>query len=182
MSHCHACGLELPPRGHRGNPRKWCSNSCRLWASRNPGEKRVDRFCEGCGSDISDKNQSARWCSDSCRFRSSPRPPRPCDGCGDPIKSFGPVAARRRALKLGVASESYSLPEIAVRDGYRCGLCNRKVNMRLVGPYDMAPSIDHIVPLSRGGDDTTANVQLAHWLCNIRKGNRVGEVQLALVG
>lgn len=71
--------------------------------------------------------------------------------------------------------------EIAERDGYRCALCRRKVNMLLTAPHLMMASIDHVIPLSVGGDDTKVNVQLAHWLCNTRKGNR-GVDQLALFG
>jgi 5-methylcytosine-specific restriction endonuclease McrA len=39
-------------------------------------------------------------------------------------------------------------------------------------PEPLAPTIDHIVPVSKGGDDTRANVQLAHFRCNSVKGNR----------
>lgn len=35
------------------------------------------------------------------------------------------------------------------------------------------PSIDHIVPLSRGGAHTWSNVELAHRICNTRKGAKV---------
>jgi 5-methylcytosine-specific restriction endonuclease McrA len=45
-----------------------------------------------------------------------------------------------------------------------------------------APTVDHIVPLDAGGDDTRANVQLAHRRCNSQKGNRGGGEQLRLVG
>ncbi len=37
------------------------------------------------------------------------------------------------------------------------------------------PSIDHIVPITRGGTHTWDNAQLAHLLCNTRKGNKVLE-------
>ncbi len=88
---------------------------------------------------------------------------------------------RRRALKRGAISEPYTLAEIAKRDRYRCQLCHLKVDMRLSKPHTRSPTIDHVVPLSEGGDDTRANVQLAHLGCNSRKG--VGGVQqLALVG
>lgn len=78
--------------------------------------------------------------------------------------------------------EPYTLAEIAARDGYRCGLCRRKVNMRLVSPHLRSPSVDHVVPISVSRDDTRANVQLAHRGCNIAKGAAVGDVQLALIG
>jgi 5-methylcytosine-specific restriction endonuclease McrA len=35
-----------------------------------------------------------------------------------------------------------------------------------------APTVDHIIPLARGGSHTWDNVQLAHHLCNSLKGDR----------
>jgi 5-methylcytosine-specific restriction endonuclease McrA len=49
-------------------------------------------------------------------------------------------------------------------------------------PHPKAPTIDHIIPLSAGGDDTKANVRLAHFLCNSRRGNRGDVEQLKLIG
>lgn len=88
--------------------------------------------------------------------------------------------ARKKAASTG---EPVRLADIAVRDGFRCGLCHRKVNMALVYPHKASPSLDHIVPLSLdGGWHDPLNVQLAHLSCNVSKGNRVDEVQLALIG
>ncbi|MEU1559503.1 HNH endonuclease signature motif containing protein [Streptomyces mirabilis] len=88
---------------------------------------------------------------------------------------------RRRAAKRGGTSEPYTLAEIAARDRERCGLCGGRVAMRQVAPHPKAPTIDHVVPVSEGGDDTRANVQLAHFRCNSAKGAR-GSQQLALIG
>jgi 5-methylcytosine-specific restriction endonuclease McrA len=79
---------------------------------------------------------------------------------------------RRRAAKRGGASEPYTLAEIAFRDDFNCGLCGKPVPMAVKVPEALAPTIDHIVPVSKGGDDTRANVQLAHFVCNSRKGAR----------
>jgi len=78
-------------------------------------------------------------------------------------------------------SEPYTLADIARRDRYRCQLCHRTVDMSVSWPHPESPTIDHVVPLADGGDDTRANVQLAHLGCNSRKGAR-GSQQLALVG
>ena len=49
-------------------------------------------------------------------------------------------------------------------------------------PHPRAPTVDHVVPIAEGGDDTRANVQLAHFLCNSTKSNGGGVEQLALIG
>ena len=38
---------------------------------------------------------------------------------------------------------------------------------------DTYPSIDHIVPLTRGGKHSWSNVRLAHRLCNAKKGAKI---------
>jgi 5-methylcytosine-specific restriction endonuclease McrA len=90
---------------------------------------------------------------------------------------------RRRRVLQRASTEPYTLAEIAARDRYRCGLCRKKVDMRLIdGRLPMAPTVDHVIPISEGGTDTKANVQLAHRICNLRKGKRGTPQQLRLVG
>ena len=36
-----------------------------------------------------------------------------------------------------------------------------------------APSADHIIPISKGGPDTPANLQAAHMACNAAKGDHL---------
>lgn len=95
------------------------------------------------------------------------------------------VMRRRKFRERGARrGERYSLRQVAERDRWRCGLCRGRVSKSKAAPHPKAPTIDHILPLSLGGDDTLANVQLACFLCNSLKGNRVlgpGE-QLRLVG
>jgi 5-methylcytosine-specific restriction endonuclease McrA len=78
-------------------------------------------------------------------------------------------------------SEPYTLEEIAARDRYICGLCRKRVAMTKRVPDLRAPTVDHLLPLSDGGSDTKANVQLAHFSCNARR-HTGGVVQLALIG
>ena len=80
---------------------------------------------------------------------------------------------RRRRLKAEAVQEPYTDLFIAERDGWVCGLCEGEVDPEIQWPDSMSVSIDHIVPLSRGGDDTPANVRLAHLGCNSARGARV---------
>ena len=60
-----------------------------------------------------------------------------------------------------------------------CALCGRPMpRHRFETPHANVwkkhrPSFDHIQPRSKGGPDTPENLQLAHAMCNWRKGNRV---------
>jgi 5-methylcytosine-specific restriction endonuclease McrA len=85
----------------------------------------------------------------------------------------------RRARALGLGSETILLTYLIERDHARCGICRKMVRAK-AGPR--RPSIDHIIPLSRGGENALANVQLAHLDCNIAKRNRGHGEQLLLIG
>lgn len=60
------------------------------------------------------------------------------------------------------------------RDGWTCWLCGEAV---VVGDAnaDLAPSLDHVLPRSLGGDDGEANLRTAHRVCNARRGARIVE-------
>lgn len=80
---------------------------------------------------------------------------------------------RRRALKVGAECEYVQPAEVYVRDGWICGLCYAPVDPLTTYPDPQSASLDHVVPLSKGGPHTYANTQLAHLSCNVAKGNRV---------
>lgn len=66
-----------------------------------------------------------------------------------------------------------SVHQLALRDGTECSVCLLPVDLALKRPDPLSPSVDHVVPRSRGGADAPENVALAHLVCNIRKGVRV---------
>lgn len=79
---------------------------------------------------------------------------------------------RRRARLAGVGSEPFTRAEIAERDGWRCRLCGEPVDPELRYPDPLSQSLDHVIPIARGGPNTRANSQLAHLRCNLRKQHR----------
>lgn len=92
----------------------------------------------------------------------------------DPIKrrAQDEISRRKRRARLaGVAHEPYTLAEIAERDGFICWLCGDSVDMSLRFPDSSSASIDHVLPVSLGGDDIRANVKLAHFGENASRGN-----------
>lgn len=70
---------------------------------------------------------------------------------------------RRRCHLASTAVEHVNHAAIYLRDKGRCGICGKKIL-----PREM--SLDHILPISRGGCHAEFNVQLAHISCNKAKG------------
>jgi 5-methylcytosine-specific restriction endonuclease McrA len=62
--------------------------------------------------------------------------------------------------------------QVFERDNWICQLCNHPVSKIRDKRFIDIASLDHIIPLSKGGQHSYANTQLAHLNCNIRKGNR----------
>lgn len=157
---------------YQGNPRKWCSEACRLrskWA--NDPEYRAARaasaaarhhatyvpashllVCAICDSAFAAGRCDVRYCSNKCKYRAA--------------------YLGRRGRRANAPRGSYSLRDITTRDGWGCSICGDGVDRTLVYPDPLCASVDHVVPLSRGGEDTLANVALAHLVCNQRKGAR----------
>lgn len=193
------CGNTLTQVGV-GRPRKFCSDYCR-WRATHAGRLRrirVDgrRECPLLPGVVYGGHRS--W-SNWGRLRPvSIRPRISCLICGAPFTRDGKrmhtcsdqcrdeakrerYRRKNRARRMKRKPGSYTLHQIAKRDDKRCHLCGKKVDMRLSGMRPNGPSIDHLVPLSDGGDDSPENVALAHRQCNVNR-NVGGEVQLRLVG
>ena len=80
---------------------------------------------------------------------------------------------RRKRIKDHAVVERISRRRIFDRDKWLCGICDESVDATLGAPDPLSASLDHIVPVSRGGNHTVDNVRLAHLGCNIKRGNRV---------
>jgi 5-methylcytosine-specific restriction endonuclease McrA len=89
---------------------------------------------------------------------------------------------RRRARLRAVERVPYDDLSIFERDGWYCRICSGPTRREARGSVSdpAAPTIDHIVPLSKGGADAPWNVQCAHRGCNARKGNGSAGSQLLL--
>lgn len=85
---------------------------------------------------------------------------------------------KRRVLKYNSKYVYINIYNIYKRDRFKCGICGLRVNTKLKHPHPYSPSLDHIIPLSKGGSHTPDNVQLAHLRCNISKGSKTGFTKL----
>lgn len=164
--------------------------------------------CATCAAPMT-QHRTEIYCSDECRnveaYRKVVHAYRPFAGvCLECAKEFSAPygdkrrvfcskpcslkAARRiarkkhRAVLKAARVENVSPTRVFMRDGWRCQSCGTKTPRAKRGTYDdRAPELDHIVPLSLGGDHSYQNTQCLCRRCNAAKSNGAGG-QLLLFG
>lgn len=141
-------------------------------------------YCRWCDHRMVVKRKGHKFCSRAClnaavkerhrrrRLRAKPCPVEGCRRKGF-CKRHQPHGHHGRAKYWGVQYEPIIFQQVYDRDGWICGLCSLPVDKKLKKPDVMRVSLDHIIPLSRGGDHLWDNVQCSHLLCNMRKHNRM---------
>lgn len=175
------------------NAKRYCSRRCigRAASRRQKQRRKVASLrsveCVACRTVFTTNHQNQERCTQCVEaWRNRPRLPtgvcRHCGGeadryvCQACIRVSQREANRRyKALKRGARSgDRYTFRQVAERDKWRCKLCGKPVKRGRDTPWDPeGASIDHRVPVSLGGEDSFANVQLAHFGCNTMKRDRV---------
>jgi 5-methylcytosine-specific restriction endonuclease McrA len=90
---------------------------------------------------------------------------------------------KRRSQKMGAGYEAFNSIEVLIRDGYKCQLCGRKTRPDYKNcNHPLYPTLDHIVPLSKGGEHSKKNTQCLCRQCNIEKNNSRAGDQLRMFG
>ena len=57
-----------------------------------------------------------------------------------------------------------------------CGICGKPVDKSYKYPHPLSPTVDHIIPVSKGGHPSDlSNLQLAHRCCNRQKSDKMIE-------
>jgi hypothetical protein len=159
---CLHCGRIYQPKQRRKS--SYCSRDCKF-AARNLKSRQhrtkmkaaVTRLCVICNEPILSTNRSdKKYCSMKC---------------AEDVR--GKINNSSRRLRTDSPFERISRFEIYSRDKWECQLCHKPVKRELTWPHKQCASLDHILPLSRGGTNTVANLQLAHYSCNSRRGDKL---------
>ena len=98
------------------------------------------------------------------------------NACAKKANNASHEVHRRKKVQAAVKDKDISLRRLYNRDFGVCkicgGVCDWDDYKRIDGAFVVGmtyPSIDHVVPLSKGGAHAWDNVQLAHFICNTRK-------------
>jgi hypothetical protein len=166
---CQHCGNEVK----QGSSRFCCYECVAAW--------RGVRSCDTCGVTVEGCTAYSKARCTQCRLKAEK------EGRRKHKAKYG-RNHRQRARNHGVAYVSVPVKAIYERDGYRCQICRKrcwkvakysKLDGRI---HPRSPSIDHIVPMSKGGCHEPGNLQTACFECNSRKSNKCGgQLRMAFV-
>ena len=118
--------------------------------------KEIKRYkeCKRCKR-VFRSEKGAAFCSEECR------------------KKYNSKAHDRRLHRNGKIDYSINLQKLYKKDKGICKLCGRPTYFIDDVQSDDYPSIDHIMPISKGGKHEWSNVQLAHRGCNNKKSDKI---------
>lgn len=116
--------------------------------------------CRHCSQSFMADKRRSTYCSSACLE-------------GDRSRANWKNVQARRARLRAVLVEIFDRVEIFERDGWICQICQMPVDRGAKPPHPRSPSLDHIIPIARGGKHSRANAQTACLGCNVRKGVRL---------
>ena len=159
---CNNCGNNYV--GAKG--RTYCSPECGDEYRRNAIKKArptYNKRCTECGKHYSTTAKLSKYCSPECSRRFNNRK--------------AEVNRREQLKENGKIDWDISIERLIKRDGSECYLCHERCDLndyevREDGTFIARqgyPSIDHVVPVAKGGTHTWDNVKLACRRCNTLK-------------
>jgi len=123
----------------------------------------IKKKCKSCGKEfeINFQVDAREYCSKRCARRL--------------------IQQRRNYRERTNYIEDINIMEIYFRDNGRCGICGKKIKYNLPILHPKALTLDHIIPIAKGGEHSKKNVQVAHRICNSIKRDQLN-VQQRLFG
>jgi len=164
-----------------GHKKKFCSRACQnKYHQRKNKDKRFPErhklVCARCGKHFACERKH-KFCTRECAtaFRRSP--------IDSATRNANRCHGRRQRMRIKEGGERFDKIEIYERDGWRCGICGKKVRRDKKWPHPRSPSLDHIVPLAKGGKHVRTNVRCACLVCNcVTKQDSLVAAQFRLFG
>lgn len=174
---CQARGCSEKPRSSAA---KYCSPDCRIRENHAREDDRGTRnrghgvgACDACGAEFEHEvrggDRGPRFCSQECYHSSRELSE------DERHARYRARRSRYRAFRRGVISsgDTFDPLDIYDRDGWQCGICRQQVDDTLSYPDPRSASLDHILPISKGGKHTPSNTQCSHLECNLVKRDSV---------
>ncbi len=156
---CVLCGITFTVA--KKNPRQVCGKKC--------PSLRVEYSCIVCTATVNRPRcfGLGKFCSDRCHRRwlqDESITAEPIRGMHKPYYE----GKRKHKIRKGDLINRHDVFEFF---GWVCIICNEAIDRFVEYPDKMSATLEHIIPLSKGGTHTWDNVAPSHLLCNGKKGS-----------
>ena len=140
--------------GKPSDGKKYCSERC---STRYYRGNDLTIKCMICSKEYEPTNKGIdnKVCSTECNNKRT--------------KMFNINHSAKQRLSSDLLFEHLDFTEYLNRSFNECGICGGVIDMSLDWPDLESFTIDHIKPLSKGGEHNHQNIQPAHLKCNVRK-------------
>lgn len=163
------------PKFANGKERKFCFE-CAPRAPARPRKpytpkqaRAVKCAADGCGAEFLATVPHQSFCGSVCRVRVGNASERHKLAA----KARDRGGHRRRVREAGGSYQNFKVADVLARDGWKCRACGIDTPEALRGKWvHNAPELDHVMPVSRGGDHSMENTQCLCRSCNGLKKDR----------
>lgn len=134
-----------------------------------------------------EEKEQAKWHECPVCGEMTKRPKYCSDKCQAKALNKTHEIRRDRKIKGALVDKDITLQRLYERDHGVCYLCgevcdweDKEERNGIIICGNRYPSIDHVVPLARGGEHSWQNVKLAHRICNALKGDKHQKIASSL--
>jgi 5-methylcytosine-specific restriction endonuclease McrA len=168
---CIVCSTEFVT-GKKGQ--RFCKASCRSahQAEENKikhANKIAARYPNGMRTEL------CGWCKEPRTF--DIRQSTPTAFHAECTKEAQSARYRIKTVKRQKKTKPYRIShEQVVREyGQDCDICKEPIDLELPRTHRFGLTVDHVIPVNKGGTDSMENLRPAHWICNVKKSDKMPE-------
>lgn len=166
---CDECGELFVSRYKKT---KWCSSKCSAACNhrrRYQPRPKKQVVCVMCGAIFQSSHRGGvKYCGYKCRRAGAKRLAKGKRGSNKNLH-------KARCEQYGTRYTKIDPMDVFERDHWLCMICLAPVDKDRVVPDPLAATVDHTIPLSKGGEHVMSNVRCAHFACNSILGDGRGE-------
>lgn len=173
---CDHCGLSFTAAG---TARRFCSKECRYKSNLEKHKAEwQNKAAEIYPGGI--KTKICRWCNEEMKVsaRKSYAGRLYHEDCSREAQA---ARYRIKTVKRQKKTNPQRIsPEQVVREyGSDCNICSEPIDLELPRTHRFGLTVDHHIPVNKGGTDDMSNLRPAHWICNVKKSDKMPETDNA---
>jgi 5-methylcytosine-specific restriction endonuclease McrA len=167
---CENCTKTFEAPGKR----RYCSKPCYSIGNKNAqlAKKRAERL---------ERVDANGFVTTECGWCKEPRTYKYQQGGHNAFHPHCTIEAQRARYRIKTVKRHslinkpsrLSADEVVRVYGNTCAICNEPIDLTLKRTSSRGLTVDHWVPLSKGGSDDMSNLRPAHWNCNRKKSDKL---------